>query len=123
MAKRKLPNMGIRRQRRNIQPQHTRKWTIGTLNTGTTLTLHIIAKIIATTGTNIINKITYNPTTTDPNTTNNNQTINLTVTPSTATADVEVTNTASNYTPNNGDNITLTVTVKNNRPIQHKMLQ
>ena len=91
-------------------------WTIGTLNSGATTTLHIIAKVIATSGTNIINTITYNPITTDPNTNNNNQTINLTVPTSTSTADIEVTNAASNYTPQNGENITLTITVKNNGP-------
>ena len=37
MAKRKLPNMGIRRQRGTYNP-NTGIWTNGTLNTGTTLT-------------------------------------------------------------------------------------
>ena len=91
-------------------------WTIGTLNSGETTTLHIIARVTATSGTTIINTITYNPITTDPNNNNNNQTINLTVPTSTSTADIEVINAASNYTPQNGENITLTITVKNNGP-------
>ena len=52
--------------------------------------------------------------TNDSTYTGSNNTSSLTVLP--VSADVVVNNTASNYTPNYGDNITFTVTVKNNGP-------
>ncbi len=90
-------------------------WTIGTLNSGATATLHIVAKA-NTPNTTITNTATYNPVTNDPNTNNNAQTITITVGNSTDAADVAVTNTISNSTPNYGDTITFTVTVTNNGP-------
>ena len=90
-------------------------WTIGTLNSGATITLNIIAKIIGSNDETIITRATYNSGTTyDPNPDNNYQ--NITITPVIPTADIEITNSASNYTPNYLDNITLTVKVKNNGP-------
>jgi uncharacterized repeat protein (TIGR01451 family) len=88
-------------------------WTIGNLNSGQTVTLHITAKV-NTNNITITNKATYNPTTTDPNSTNNNQTVTMTV--SATNADVAVTNSVSNNTPNYLDNVNLTVTVQNNGP-------
>ncbi|MTK63632.1 MAG: DUF11 domain-containing protein, partial [Methanobacterium sp.] len=88
-------------------------WTIGNLTSGQTATLHIVAKVSATSGT-ITNTATYNPVTTDPVSTNNNQTATMNIT--TNTADIQVTNTANNTTPKTNDTITLTVTVKNNGP-------
>jgi uncharacterized repeat protein (TIGR01451 family) len=55
-------------------------WTIGSIDSGEIKTLHIIAKIIATTGI-VANSATYNSgTTNDPNLDNNYQSISLTIT-------------------------------------------
>jgi uncharacterized repeat protein (TIGR01451 family) len=88
-------------------------WTIGTLTSGQTATIHITAKV-NTPNITIINKATYNPVTTDPNSNNNNQTVTMTVPAN--NADIAVTNTVSNTTPQYNDTITFTITVKNNGP-------
>ncbi len=88
-------------------------WTIGNLTSGQTATLHIYTKA-NTANSTTTNTATYNPVTSDPNLNNNNQTV--VVTTASPYADVVVTNTASNYNPNYGDNVTFTVTVKNNGP-------
>ena len=54
-------------------------WTIGTLASGQTATLHIVAKA-TTPNTTVTNTATYNPVTNDPNSSNNSQTVTITVT-------------------------------------------
>ena len=88
-------------------------WTVGNLASGATATLHIVATA-STPNSTTTNTATYIPVTNDPNPNNNNQTITITV--PAASADVVLTNTASNYTPSLNSNVTFTVTVKNNGP-------
>jgi uncharacterized repeat protein (TIGR01451 family) len=54
-------------------------WTIGTLTSGQTATLHVTA-IANTPNTTITNTATYTPVITDPNSTNNSQSVIITVT-------------------------------------------
>ena len=88
-------------------------WTIGTLASGQSATLHIVARA-STPNTTIVNTATYNPVTLDPNSANNNQTVTITV--PAITADIQVNNSVSNTNPNYNDVITFTVTVTNNGP-------
>ena len=97
-------------------------WTIGTLNSGATITLNIIAKIIASNGGTLINSATYNSGTTyDPNPDNNLQNITLTV--STLTPTAIVVNTANGV---KGDTVDLIATLTDtyvNLPLEDKTIQ
>ena len=88
-------------------------WSIGTLKSGETVIFNLIAQVITSNKT-FTNTPTYNSGSIyDPN--NNYQTINITVRLQ-PEADIQINNTASNYTPNYHDNIILTVTVTNKGP-------
>ena len=97
-------------------------WTIGTLESGETRTLHLIAKVIAATGTTFTTSAIYNSgSTPDPNADNNEQTISLTVTQHIPTA--IVTNPVNGF---KGDTVNLIATLtdtENNLPIEGKTVE
>ncbi len=93
-------------------------WTIGTMTAGSNATLRVFATVSSgTAGTVITDTATasQSATLTDPNPANNSATATFTVASATApvspTADISVTNVASNPTPHEGDIVTYTVTV------------
>ncbi len=87
-------------------------WDIGDINTNETLTLTLIAKVLSTG--NFVNAATKTTETTyDYDTSNDGQSVNLSVAPA---ADIQVTQTVNNQTPLFGNNVTFTVTVRNNGP-------
>ncbi|MCZ4245119.1 gliding motility-associated C-terminal domain-containing protein [Pedobacter punctiformis] len=86
-------------------------WTIGTLTNGANATLSIIATVNATG--NYANTATITATETDPTPTNNTSTSTPVSVP---VADVSVTKTVSNTTPNVGSNVTFTLTAANGGP-------
>lgn len=86
-------------------------WVIGNLANGATVTLSIVATVKATG--NYDNTATITGNQTDPVSTNNSST--ATVTPS-AVADLEVTKTVNNTTPDVGSTVTFTITAKNIGP-------
>jgi uncharacterized repeat protein (TIGR01451 family) len=91
---------------------NTGLWDIGTLNSGVTKQLQIVATVaVAGTRTNTATI------TGDVNDTNaGNNTSSASVTTAAATADLAVTKTASTTTPTVGSNVTFTITVTNNGP-------
>jgi len=87
-------------------------WDIGNVNTDESVTLSLVARVLSTGSlVNLANKTAE--TTYDYNTSNDWQSVNLAVAQA---ADVQVTQTVNNSTPLFGDNVTFTVTVKNNGP-------
>jgi len=86
-------------------------WTVGTISTGTSQTLSIVAAVVGpspqTNTATISNADQF-----DPNTANNSA--SATETP--AQADLAVSKTVSNATPNVGNQITFTLTLTNNGP-------
>ena len=97
-------------------------WTIGTLESGETKTLHIVAKVIAATGTTFTTKAIYDSgSTPDPNADNNEQYVSLTVTQHIPTA--IVTNPVNGF---KGDTVNLIATLtdtENNLPIEGKTVE
>ena len=94
-------------------------WTIGTLKSGQTAILHIIAKA-NTPNITLTNKASYNPITTDPNPNNNNQTISIIV-PLEPTAI-----TVNHVIGFKGDNVNLIATLTDTHikiPLQGKTVQ
>ncbi|TDE54939.1 gliding motility-associated C-terminal domain-containing protein [Flavobacterium sp. GT3P67] len=85
-------------------------WTIGALANGASATLNIVATVNAT-GV-YANTATISGGETDPNSGNNSST----VTPTVTQADLTVTKTVSNATPNVGSNVTFTIMASNNGP-------
>jgi LPXTG-site transpeptidase (sortase) family protein len=87
-------------------------WNIGTLLNGANATLAIIATVNTTSPvTNIASKLAED----QPDPVAGNNSANATITP-TALADIVVTKTVSNPTPDLGSNVTFTVTAHNNGP-------
>ena len=89
----------------------TGDWTIGALVNGDTLTLHITARATATGS--FVNKATVSAVTFDPTAPNNKDTAAVDVDPA---ADLSVTKTVDDATPNVGDVVTFTVTVHDAGP-------
>ena len=91
-------------------------WTIGNLANGATATLSIIAQAIVS-NTKLVNTAVINPNTAanenDLNTTNNQANATVTVNPA---SDLGITKTVSNANPKYMDNVTFTLTVRNNGP-------
>ena len=88
-------------------------WSIQTLANSTNITLHVVSQIIKS---NIIitnNAVYKSGSTTDPNTLNNMSLTSLNIPPS---ADISVTQTASNYNPKYLHHICLVFQVKNKGP-------
>lgn len=86
-------------------------WTVGNLANGSSATL--VLEVLANAAGIFTNYVNASADQYDPYISNNNATAVLTVNPS---ADVSVTKTVSNSTPNFGDQITFYVTVMNNGP-------
>ena len=88
-------------------------WSVQSLENGTYITLHVVAQII---GSNIMfnnSAIYLTGSTIDPNPLNNIALTTLNVPPS---ADVSITQSASNYNPKNFHNIYIIIKVKNKGP-------
>src|SRR5205814_9504449 len=92
----------------------TGAWTVGTLALGATATLRLVATVdVGTAGNTILNKaFVTGANEVDPLTSNNRDSVAVTV----QTADLAVTKSVNNATPNAGDVITYTVTLRNNGP-------
>ena len=92
-------------------------WTIGTLNSGVSATLTIVADVDAGTAGNTITNTVTNVTLdqTDSNTTVDDPSESITVGNAT---DLVIGKTVDNGTPNEGDTVTFTVTVTNSGPAQ-----
>jgi len=96
-------------------------WTINSLANQASIELNFIAKVLATSGTQIDNIVKCNRinppvsggTQYDQDKTNNAACTSILVN---HIADIEVTQTSNNYSPNYLDEITLTITTKNNGP-------
>ncbi len=88
----------------------TGTWTFGTLASGTTSTLHILVTVTAT-GT-IPVPVAVTTSTFDPNLANNADSTSLVV----PAADLTITKTVDDATPNYLDNVTFTLTVVNTGP-------
>ena len=87
-------------------------WNVGTLANGGSATLAIIAKVNTTSPvTNIATKSAED----QPDAVAGNNSANATITP-TALADIAITKSVDNATPDLGTNVTFTVTAKNNGP-------
>jgi uncharacterized repeat protein (TIGR01451 family) len=86
-------------------------WTIGNLANGANATLTVVATVNATG--NYANTATVTSSTKDPDQTNNTETNTPIPVP---VADVAITKTASNNTPNVGTNVTFTLTASNAGP-------
>ena len=86
-------------------------WTIGNLNSGSSVSINITATVTA--DGRINNIVTVNGTEHDPNPLNNQDDVVLNGQPS---ADMAVTKTVDNPTPNVGDLVTFTITVFNAGP-------
>ncbi len=87
-------------------------WNIGNLANGATATLHIVATVaVAGTKTN-----TASITASTPQNSGANGSASAMIVPGQPSADLAVTKTVDNATPNNNDTITFTVGVKNNGP-------
>src|SRR5205814_392007 len=89
-------------------------WTVGTLANGATVTLGLNATVNAgTNGTTILNKaIVTAADQGDPVATNNRDSVAITV----QSADLRVTKVVNNATPDEGNTITYTVSLKHNGP-------
>ena len=93
-------------------------WTVGTVTNGTTATLTITATVTSLTNvTNTATKTAEDQV--DPVPSNNSASSTV----SCCTADIAVTKTVSNPTPNFGSNVTFTVTATNNGPASATGLQ
>ena len=90
-------------------------WTISSLNSGASATLSIVAQTL-TAGSIINTGAKTGETEYDWNTSNDQQSINLNVPVPTTQADIGVTQTINDTTPNIGDLVTITIRVKNNGP-------
>ncbi|MBI5680863.1 MAG: DUF11 domain-containing protein [Methanobacterium sp.] len=90
----------------------TNTWTIGNLSNNGTAYLDLILKVIQPNVT-LTTNATVTGTQEDPNMSNNVARKTVTISPS---ADIAVTQTVSNLTPNTGNPITITVTASNNGP-------
>ncbi|MBQ4822936.1 DUF11 domain-containing protein, partial [Aquimarina sp. MMG016] len=94
----------------------TGDWTIGTLDSGDTITLDILASVdVGTSGDTINNVITVTLDQDDPDLTNNDLEEEITVRND---ADLVISKTVNNSTPNEGDIVTYTITVTNNGAAQ-----
>jgi len=93
----------------------TGAWVVGGLSNGAVATLHLTATVNAGTGgstlTNTASVSGLDQT--DPNAANNSAAVNLTVAIPVVSADLAVTKSVDNATPNEGDTILYTVTVTN----------
>ncbi|WP_177192225.1 COG1361 S-layer family protein, partial [Chitinophaga arvensicola] len=87
------------------------KWTIGDLNKDAVATLTVTAKVLASGS--YLNTATISGTETDRTTTNNTSSVTSVPVP---VADLVVTKTISNSTPDVGNTVTFTITAKNNGP-------
>jgi len=87
-------------------------WTIGSLADGASATLQIVAQVLGH-NTYITNRANVSSDLYDWNTANNNGSASVTVPPA---VDIEVTKTVNNSSPNVGESITFTLTVRNNGP-------
>ncbi len=92
--------------------QNTGVWTIGTLNSGASATLQVVA--VASVAGARTNTATITGDVTDTNAANNSASV--TVTAAAQTADLVVTKTASANTVTVGNNVTFTIQVANNGP-------
>ncbi len=87
-------------------------WTIGGLADGASATLNIVAQVLGH-NTNIDNVANASASEFDPNLSNNRANVTINVP---AAADIAVTKTVNNATPNYLGNVVFTVTVQNNGP-------
>ena len=90
-------------------------WTVGTMTSGQSLILTLIAKVI---GAGTINNTAAKTAETeyDPNLVNDQQNVILTVPVPSTSADIQVTQNASKTSLNTAEPVTITITVKNNGP-------
>lgn len=94
----------------------TNTWTIGNLSNKGIAYLDLILKVI-TSNTSLTTTATVSGIQEDPNMSNNVASKTATIQPS---ADIAVTQTVSNLTPNTGTPITITITATNNGPLAAK---
>ena len=92
-------------------------WDIGSLTRNEVATLYITTTVDAGTGGSTITNTTTNLSATysDPNSANDSSSVDITIGNN---ADIVVTNTVDNNTPNIGDTVTFTITAVNNGPTQ-----
>lgn len=85
-------------------------WSVQTIENGTNINLHVVAQIIASNINITSNAIYKSGLNIDPNISNNMTSTTLKIPPS---ADISITQSASNYNPKNFHNIYIKIKVKN----------
>lgn len=88
-------------------------WTVGNLASGSTATLMIVANIDSGSATNTATVLSLNET--DNNPSNGNSVLTIS-SPPTGSANLSITKTVNNSTPNVNDNVVFTITVNNAGP-------